>query len=123
MNGNSAFLEGGHVGAGWEPIVKDLHERLVELDPNYSIIQVKEKFGLLRFYFSASDEVFLADDQAVINAMYNAVQEAEDLSATTCEFCGAAGTMDQAHFWIKTLCEDCKDKRARERRVQGVPKV
>lgn len=43
------------VGDGWMPIVDKLHEDIKALDPNYSISQIKEKFGTLRFYCSYSE--------------------------------------------------------------------
>ena len=35
---------------GWYPLLIELDERLAEINPNYEIHQVKEKFGSLRFY-------------------------------------------------------------------------
>lgn len=44
----------GPVGEGWMPIVLEAHEKFLALDPNYSIAQIKEKFGELRYYFDRS---------------------------------------------------------------------
>lgn len=40
----------------WYPIIVECHRKLLELDPHYTVDQVKEKFGGLRYYFSMSDE-------------------------------------------------------------------
>lgn len=57
-------------------------------------VQVKEKFGTLRFYLdSSTDEQF-----ALINF-------AESLSARTCEVCGKPGKPNNAG-WIRTLCKE-----------------
>lgn len=37
----------------WEDIVIDCHEQLVKIDPDYTILQIKEKFGGLRYYFNS----------------------------------------------------------------------
>ena len=36
-------------GAGWYPLLIELHADLVALDHDYVVEQVKEKFGTLRF--------------------------------------------------------------------------
>ncbi len=83
-------------GEGWEPIIRKLSEKLsVEIGPEkdtYYAVQVKEKFGTLRFYLSSyTDEMC-----TLINA-------AEAESAVTCEVCGEPGTRG-GKGWIKTAC-------------------
>jgi hypothetical protein len=56
-------------------------------------VQVKEKFGTLRFYYSGGDE-FVA----------GLVAMAESMSGVTCERCGTPGRL-HGRGWIKTLCE------------------
>ena len=59
-------------------------------------VQVKEKFGGLRFYMTGgTDEIF------------DLIEKAEALSYKTCESCGAPGTQSNSK-WITTLCEDCR---------------
>lgn len=58
-------------------------------------IQVKEKFGGLRFYMAhGNDEI------------YNLIEEAESLSYKTCEGCGAPGKA-RPGSWVKVLCGVC----------------
>lgn len=80
-------------GPGW----KKLYEPLIALcqKEGVEILQIKEKFGTLRFYVgSASDEV------------HYAISVAEDLSAETCEQCGnKAKTIQRG--WLRTLCKKC----------------
>ena len=56
-------------------------------------MQVKEKFGTLRFYYDGGDDK--------IDGM---VRMAEAMSAVTCEECGAPGTSRRGG-WIRTLCD------------------
>ena len=56
-------------------------------------IQVKEKFGTLRFYYSGGDDVV------------NGIERmAESMSAVMCETCGAPGRSRRGG-WIQTLCD------------------
>ena len=56
-------------------------------------VQVKEKFGTLRFYYSGGDKY-----------VSGLVAMAESMSGVTCERCGTPGRL-QGRGWIKTLCE------------------
>ena len=66
-------------------------------------VQVKEKFGGLRFYLEYSDDY--------INGL---VHMAESMSYKTCEVCGNVGTQNNKG-WVTTLCKDCRDKNDRSR--------
>ena len=69
-------------------------------------LQIKEKFGGLRFYTSGGD-----DYTRGIIAM------AESMSYRTCEVCGSPGE-PRNDGWVKTLCEEhhAADRKAREER-------
>jgi hypothetical protein len=56
-------------------------------------VQVKEKFGTLRFYYSGGNEY-----------VSGLVAMAESMSGVTCERCGTPGRL-QGRGWIRTLCE------------------
>lgn len=66
---------------------------------NVVAVQIKEKFGGLRFYYEGGD------DQ--VSGM---VRMAESWAAVTCEECGAPGKQ-QPGGWIKTLCDAHKKER------------
>ena len=66
------------------------------------VVQVKEKFGGLRFYYQGTATLgFIAVVEAV-----------EWLSSMTCESCGRAAQQEKAGAWISTRCEECKAKEA-----------
>lgn len=67
--------------------------------PQLEAVQVKEKFGTLRFYVSGANE----KQQAMISF-------AEFLSSSICERCGSNKNVTQTEGWIQTLCEECKRK-------------
>lgn len=73
-----------------EAILNELDER------NVYVIQVKEKFGTLRFSLNSSEDR--------IDAV---VRELERMSGKICEFCGSAGTRRSLRGWTKTVCDAC----------------
>ena len=85
------------VGDGWSDVVV-LAVRLGEaINPNFVLLQVKEKFGGLRFYSDLPD---------VTEIMI------ENLAVNVCEICGEVGVLrfsDGPGPWLKTLCEDHMD--------------
>jgi len=59
-------------------------------------IQIKEKFGGLRFYYRGGDDY-----------ISGLVAMAEVVSDWTCEECGNPGSQNKTG-WIRTLCESCR---------------
>jgi hypothetical protein len=43
-------------GPGWHQLIVDCHEELKALDPDYRVLQVKEKFNGLRYYFDTKSD-------------------------------------------------------------------
>lgn len=82
------------VGAGWSDLIETLVLNLFALGWNGVVLQVKEKFGGLRFYVgSASD------------AVHARIADAEKESTKICEECGLPGVIRDGG-WLKTLCEE-----------------
>lgn len=89
---------------GWYPIVTELDQQLAAIDSAYEVHQCKEKLGMLRYYFGASDSVSETDQQQ----MRDLVREAEAQAETTCELCGGSGVRHVSQRgWLKTLCSAC----------------
>ena len=106
-------------GDGWYNILSSLlyrintHEKNVRQNNGYrvrygrdpieyesvKIVQIKEKFGGLRFYYDGGDHY-----------VHGAVALAEDLSYKICERCGNPGKPNKAG-WIRTLCDKCEEER------------
>lgn len=86
---------------GWAQLIDECDRRLRELDPNYSIQQIKEKLGGLRYYASATSAEVDGD------AWYSILDEAERKAATTCEMCGEPGKLSTTGYWLKTVCPEC----------------
>ena len=72
------------------------------------VVQVKEKFGELRFYTDYSDDF-----------IDGIIHFAEVLSNNICEVCGEnIHNISKGHYdgWIKTICDSCYEKWANERK-------
>jgi len=109
---NTCMVWGFDCNDGWYQLIYDLSSKLEPLIKMYletatkeeaeyypRAMQVKEKFGTLRFYMtSATDE------------MYKLIQEAEDKSGEICETCGKPGKCRNGG-WITCLCDECSQKR------------
>ena len=106
----SLLCFGFEIGDGWYKIMHDLVTGLAKIDTEKSIkvMQVKEKFGGLRFYFNG--EPAGKEASALVDI-------AEDRSFNTCEECGEPGKEVPGLGWIYTRCNKCaqeiKDRMAR----------
>jgi len=119
----SLMFFGFECGNGWFDLIyqlcSDIMEYfLTEYDNNdmyyhdvpayFSVVQVKEKFGSLRFYITSAPEY-----------IHDLIYEAELKSYSICEHCGKehkqTGKTYTSYYrdklpWILTLCDDCLDK-------------
>ena len=92
---------GFECGDGWFEILDTACSQIqVHLDKNLDVhqvvaVQIKEKFGTLRFYYDGGDDTV----QDIVDA-------AEQATHTTCELCGQRGTT-RGGGWIQTLCDEC----------------
>lgn len=95
------------IGDGWSQLLETLCARLDTLlreSPGASIevLQVKEKFGGLRFYYS-----LYGADTETSKAIRQAVDLAEAASERICERCGRPGEIHSHRGWRRTRCAVC----------------
>ena len=99
------FGKGLHtgVGPGWHELIWKLCEDLEALDlpETFAVVQIKEKFGGLRFY-----------ENQVTSESKKLIGDAEDKSMEICELCGKPGQLREQRpdgtrlSWIKTTCDE-----------------
>ncbi len=77
-------------------------QKLAPVCKKVAILQVKEKFGTLRFYTQGGD-----------STVYGMIRMAESMSAVICEYCGNPGKAGGSR-WVKTLCPCCHATREAE---------
>ena len=86
---------------GWFDLIYQLSKKLAAAYPEIRAVQVKEKFGGLRFYIGSIDDERYEEIQKLI-------YEAEEESYKTCERCGTKENVSQTKGgWIRTLCSKC----------------
>ncbi len=85
---------------GWSDIIRDMSFKIENIlektdETDMYAVQVKEKYGRLRFYMS--------ETTPEIDAI---ISDAEALSTQTCEVCGHFGKMRGWHH-IRVRCDKC----------------
>lgn len=97
----TAFAFGFECGDGWYDLIAVLCCNIqAHLDYNADVpqvvaMQVKEKFGTLRFYVHGGDEYITG-----------AISMAESMSSRICEICSDKGNI-RNDGWITTRCDSC----------------
>ena len=105
------------VGEGWREIIETLCKDLDDLHiPNMKVVQIKEKFGGLRFYTSTHSTPeeytnFPKEHLMLLEKMYKLTSVAEEKSTTVCETCGNPGSGVTIKGWMSTLCLACRKRK------------
>ena len=118
---NNLMAFGMECGDGWYDIIDNLcHVIQSEVDfvnEHYSVsfrceaVQVKEKYGTLRFYIHFFYGEKLSDEQMdrvnmSMNIIHGAITMAERMSSRSCGTCGAKSTLSDDIF-PKNECDGC----------------
>lgn len=100
-------------GDGWYDLLDELCtklERIIiqqprEHRPQYAATQVKEKYGLLRFYIQGAPTPRMAE----------LIRQAANASESICDVCGEPGDLKSDKgprgYWVRTRCEEHADAR------------
>jgi hypothetical protein len=89
--------------AGWRDLIERACVRIENALDNgdaVKIVQIKEKYGTLRFYLSGC---LPSETEAKVREV---VSLAEARSACTCETCGAVGRLYNRGGWFATACSE-----------------
>ena len=105
------FTELDNLPSGWHGLMTDmsaeiiacLHSKGISAYAFY-INQLKEKFGLVRLYYSLHCE-----DKHEDEGIDKIIQKYEELSEHTCCICGGEATL-MSKGWICPYCQACADK-------------
>ena len=89
---------------GWYDLLWELCETLewqalMEGQPVPEAVQIKQKFGALRFYTDGATK-----------QMLELIRDAESRSVTICEICGEPGERLSNGVCVKTRCEKHRDE-------------
>lgn len=123
---------------GWLPLLGLLARKIAALPQedreNFRILQVKQKWGSLRFYFSVGktqeqfSEISIAAPDGILStrmdtgseSVSSLVRAAELASYFICEDCGEPGRLGTDRHYVSTLCEmHSIEAKQKERRKTG----
>lgn len=95
-------LENGWKIAFGEQLCEELKEALIKTNclDDYRIIQIKEKWGFLRWYSNTNDEI------------RKVISKYEKMSKYICKHCGKPATKVSTG-WISSYCDSCAEKLTR----------
>lgn len=88
------------IGEGWLPLVRELSAQIVLSNPTCRALQVKEKFGSLRFYVK---DAYPTTQQLIALV--------EDASSDICDQCGDTGSIVRTNGWQLGRCEKHTNER------------
>jgi hypothetical protein len=97
----SFLAEGFQCGPGWYPLIERLSADIAAILDEmplaaFRVLQVKQKFGGLRFRVTGSNERIL-----------NRIATARVEAAHTCERCGRPSRIRSVDMWLTTICDSC----------------
>lgn len=100
--------------SGWFNLVDEMCQRLspileetyakhppTEDAPGFSVLQIKEKFGGLRFYW-----IMNSTDESSYEKIREIIDEYETKAETTCQVTGNPGKLCKSGRWFYTLSEE-----------------
>lgn len=95
---NGRYLD---IEQGWWQLVINCHKELNQIDPDYRPIQIKQKFGGLRYYIDTDK------GPEVLYLLEDTINRYEKLASTTCEMTGKTGaTLYDWNGWLTTRHPD-----------------
>ena len=103
-------LFGVECGKGWFPLIEPILQYIQSYNKDkaeeYQIVvyQIKENWGILQLEIGNYP-----------NELAKMIEAAEKASTTTCEKCGATGSLRKFGGWYKTLCDDCWEEKMNRR--------
>jgi hypothetical protein len=79
-HGRTADFEVAWVGEGWRPLVQECHDRLVAAFPEYELLAVKQKYGVLEYQafprrWVKDHRQWSAEEQADLDAITSEIRQ------------------------------------------------
>jgi hypothetical protein len=109
-NGDFEFAD---VGEGWRPLVEECHARIVAVFPDYELLDVKQKHGVLAYQafprrWVKGEDGWTAEESRVLGSITSDIQKR---SEHICESCGVtAGQLREWRRLERTLCDACDER-------------
>lgn len=92
------------IGEGWADLVWDCTQELMGATNTLEIVQIKSKYGSLRYYADFRDPE-TGEHVYDLDIEDNIIRRYEKLSHTVCEDCGEEAETRAYNYWYITLCD------------------
>jgi len=89
---------------GWHALVADVCEKVDRSGLDIRWVQIKEKFGTLRLYWTNHSRAA----NPFFEQIGKLIQETEEASSSTCCKCARRGYATTVGGWWLTLCVECQ---------------
>jgi len=103
------FLPDGWVDTFIPEMKKELASALGSYVDDFTVFQIKEKYGALRMYWSWADRDYdeseVKDLKELTNEIYDIIRKYESISEKTCVVCGKEATK-MTTDWIMPVCDE-----------------
>jgi hypothetical protein len=101
-----------HVGEGWRPLVEECHERLAAVLPDYELLAIKQKEGILAYQafprpWREGRHSWTRQESRDLGMI---TSDAHIRSESTCEWCGSPASLREWRSHVLTLCEACDSR-------------
>jgi len=97
---------GADISAGWYTIISQLTHAISHYcekeNITVDVLQIKEKFGSLRYYVSIN-----SDNHKDFTAINTLIMYAEWLSESACIDCGNSAKIENHNGWYVPVCDNC----------------
>jgi hypothetical protein len=122
-HGRDREFEVAWVGEGWRSLAAQCHDRLSARFPNYELLAIKQKHGMLAYQafprrWVKGEDQWTPEEADELGAI---VDEFRVRSEVKCEWCGADARLREWRTVELTLCDDC-DQRFPDPPAAGTPR-
>jgi hypothetical protein len=112
-------------GDGWFEIISKIASFINDQTAHCSAVQVKEKFGSLRFYINWEIDGYGASvvPQETLDKIYEFISSMEISSKSVCEDCGTnldssnKASQKKLGYWIRNICQECSKSYLRKKNM------
>ena len=108
------FLYDGWVNSFIPQLKDELFELLGSYVEQFIVLQIKEKFGRLTFYWcfdiDGLENEYVEDIEELYEEIGSLLNKYAEISSKTCIVCGEPGVM-RDDYWITPWCDKCYEKR------------
>lgn len=94
---------------GWIPLVIEGYYKLLEITPDFVLLQIKQKWGRLEIYVAPPDHLELTEFSRQLSCYSDTLRSIKNKALNVCEKCGASpASNSKIGYWWSVLCPNCE---------------